>query len=90
MSDDESDYGELGDNPPARTRAPRYYILHLKWRNKVVRQFVHVLDLIYCIVRRVSLRRRGAYPRQRQGQLHNSSLQHFLVLCSGLPHLSLF
>ncbi|KJA19415.1 hypothetical protein HYPSUDRAFT_56670 [Hypholoma sublateritium FD-334 SS-4] len=66
VSEDESDYDELETNLPARTRAPRYYILHARWRNPALRPFLHVLDLIYCIVRRVSLRRRGAYTRQRQ------------------------
>lgn len=82
MSDDESDYGELDNNPPARTRAPRYYILHLKWRNKTVRPFVHILDLIYCIVRRISLRRRGAYPRQRQD---NSTTARYSTSSSFVP-----
>lgn len=66
VSEDESDYDELESNLPSRTRAPRYYILHARWRNPALRPFLHVLDLIYCIVRRVSLRRRGAYTRQRQ------------------------
>lgn len=85
MSEDESDYDELQDNPPARTRAPRYYILHLKWRNASVRPFVHVLDLIYSIMRRVSLRRRGAYTRQRRDSALSTRYSTSMSFVPGCP-----
>lgn len=85
MSEDESDYEEMGNNPPARTRAPRYYILHHRWRNPALRPFLHTFDLIYSIVRRVALRRRGAYTRQRQdstASMRYSTKTSFVAGCS--------
>ena len=64
-SDDESD-NEISTRPVEQVRAPRYYVVHPRWRNEAVHGFLHVLDLVYCIVRKIALRRRGAFTRQRQ------------------------
>ena len=65
MSDDESD-NEISTRPVEQVRAPRYHVIHPRWRNETVHGFLHVLDLVYCIVRKIALRRRGAFTRQRQ------------------------
>jgi hypothetical protein len=66
MSSDESDYGELGTNPPARLRAPRYYVMNPLWRHPVLGQWLEVFDSIYLIRRRLGNELRGQYPRIRQ------------------------
>jgi hypothetical protein len=66
MSSDESDYGELTRNPPARARPPRYYVLQPLWRHTSLSSWLETFDVVYCIIRRVGLNRRGAYARQRQ------------------------
>lgn len=66
MSSDESDYGELARNPPARARPPRYYVLQPLWRHSSLSSWLETFDVVYCIIRRVGLNRRGAYARQRQ------------------------
>jgi hypothetical protein len=66
MSSDESDYGELPRNPPARMRPPRYYVLQPLWRHPDLSAFLETFDVVYCILRRLSISRRGAYARLRQ------------------------
>jgi hypothetical protein len=66
MSSDESDYGELARNPPARMRPPRYYVLQPLWRHPDLSAWLETFDVVYCILRRLSISRRGAYARLRQ------------------------
>lgn len=66
MSSDESDYEELPGNPPARLRSPRYYVLKPRWRHPQLSEWLETFDMIYSIIRRVQMSRRGAYARQRQ------------------------
>ncbi|KAJ3507579.1 hypothetical protein NLJ89_g6220 [Agrocybe chaxingu] len=65
MSSDESDYEEVRDNVPVRTRAPRYYVLRPKWRNPSLSAWLQTFDSVYSINRRIKMKRRGAYPRLR-------------------------
>jgi hypothetical protein len=65
MSSDESDYDELSTNPPAAMRAPRYYVLRPKWRHNDLSNWLETFDVVYNIMRRESLGRRGAYARRR-------------------------
>lgn len=66
MSSDESDYGELEANPPARLRAPRYYVVEPPWRHPNLGAFLDVFSSVYFIRRRVGPSLRGSYPRIRQ------------------------
>jgi len=66
MSSDESDYDELDENPPSRLRAPRYYILHPKWRAEELSEWLQSFDAVYSIIRRTAMSRRGAYSHTRQ------------------------
>jgi len=66
MSSDESDYEELPGNPPVRLRSPRYYVLKPVWRHSQLSEWLETFDMVYSIIRRVRMSRRGAYARQRQ------------------------
>lgn len=65
MSSDESDYEEIPTNPPAAMRAPRYYVLRPRWRRDALSDWLETFDVVYNILRRESLGRRGAYSRRR-------------------------
>ena len=86
MSSDESDYGELTRNPPARTRPPRYYVLQPLWRHSSLSSWLETFDVVYCIIRRLGFRRRGAYARQRQ---QNATRVRYSASKSFVPGLSI-
>lgn len=65
MSSDESDYEEITTNPPAAMRPPRYYVLRPRWRSHILSDWLETFDVVYNILRRESLGRRGAYARRR-------------------------
>jgi len=86
MSSDESDYGELGANPPARLRAPRYYVVSPQWRHPDLANFLEVFDMVYCIRRRVGNSLRGSYPRIRQ---YPTTSARISTSRKFVPHLSI-
>ena len=86
MSSDESDYGELGANPPARLRAPRYYVVEPRWRHPDLGQFLEVFNTVYFIRRRVADSLRGSYPRLRQ---HAATSARISISRKFVSHLSI-
>ncbi|KAG2014968.1 hypothetical protein CC2G_008283 [Coprinopsis cinerea AmutBmut pab1-1] len=67
MSSDESDYEDLPYDASARRRAPRYRVLHPKWRNQKLHAWLEVFSSVDFIMRRTNpSAARGAYPRLRE------------------------
>jgi hypothetical protein len=85
MSSDESDYEELGGNPPVRLRSPRYYVLRPAWRHSRLSDWLEMFDMVYSIIRRVRLSRRGAYARQRQRNGISTRYSEAKTFVPGLP-----
>ncbi|KAJ3505876.1 hypothetical protein NLJ89_g7183 [Agrocybe chaxingu] len=85
MSSDESDYGEVQDNPFTRMRAPRYYILHPRWRNPSLTGWLQTFDSIYSIVRRTNMQLRGAYPRSRYANGSEMKMSQSKAFVRNLP-----
>jgi len=85
MSSDESDYDELEDNPVARMRAPRYYIRKPRWRHKEVSKWLQVFDIVYSILRRTTMSRRGAYAHPRADNALEDAYSQNLSFVGGLP-----
>ena len=86
MSSDESDYGELGANPPARLRAPRYYVVEPQWRHPNLGDFLDVFSTIYFIRRWVGNSLRGSYPCIHQ---HSATSARISTSKKFVSHLSI-
>jgi len=85
MSSDESDYEELAGNPPVQLCSPRYYVLKPVWRRSQLSEWLETFDMVYSIIRRVRLSRRGAYARQRQRNGLSTRYSKSKSFIPGLP-----
>ncbi|TFK17533.1 hypothetical protein FA15DRAFT_710710 [Coprinopsis marcescibilis] len=86
MSSDESDHGDLPYDPPARARAPRFYIRRPRWRNPALRPWLDLFSVVDTIVRRTDANAsRGAYPRLRVDEAITPAYSDSRKLMSSLP-----
>ena len=67
MSSDEEDYVEGNSRTHRHPSNPNYHVLTPRWRSQELTDFLHVIDSLYILFRRLdSSRHRGNWPRPRR------------------------